>query len=149
VIEDQSGVGGFFEDLPVLMFVLAGTVTVIVSATFSVEVLASQEADKALERLATRCVDLIVAEIMDGHGGVAVIAGALCATKIDRALQDFLGDGEFFASIVMIHPESKRLCTIREAPTEIAGRASSASRMINVLVENGLTGIVVVRALVW
>lgn len=146
---DESGVAGFFEDLPVLMFVLAGTFTIVASAIACSQAIVSREEDARLQDLASRSVDLVVSELLEGHPDVVVTISALCATRLGNALKDFLGSSDFGMSIVMVHPELRWICTESNPGRDSNRNACSDSRIVSVLTEDGYVGIILVRVLVW
>lgn len=149
VRRDEAGVAGFFEDLPVLMFVLAGTLTVILSVMTVSGAMLSVERSKNLGALASRSADLLVNELLGKHPERVVTISAVCSTGMLRAIDDFLGAHGFQMSVVMVHPELKWLSVASEPQTRLPEHAFSASRLVNALTDDGLIGVLVVRVLVW
>lgn len=131
------------------MFVLAGTFTIVVSAIGCSQTVTSLEQNARLEYLAARSVDLVVSKMLEGHPDVVVTISALCATRLGDDLEEFLGSRDFGMSIVMVHPELRWICTESGASEESHREACQASRIVNVLTEDGYVGILLVRVLVW
>jgi hypothetical protein len=146
---DERGVAGFFEDLPVLMFVLAGTFTIVVSAWNASQVVISREEDKALELLTDRCAELLLSELVGEHPWTVVTVASVCSTRLTQIVAEFLEGREFCMSIVMVHPELKWILQAPGRSGEAPERACSASRLINALTDGGYTAILAVRIVVW
>lgn len=149
VKRDTSGVAGFFEDLPVLMFVLAGTFMIVASAVCASESVMSGEKSEELEYLVNRSADLVASEVLGEHSGIAVTVGSVCSTRLSQIVKDFLETRNFCMSIVIVHPEFKLLCQVPGPSDGLPKHACSASRLINALTDEGYVAILVVRLLAW
>lgn len=146
---DESGVAGFFEDLPVLMFVLAGTLTILISAINASSAKMLEERNRAIEAIAERSADIVVSELTSEHPGVPVTVHSVCCTGLDSTLRDFLGTRGFCLSMVLVHPEFRWLSPPPEQSHDIPEIAHAASRLINALVDDGRLGVLAVRVVVW
>ena len=147
--KDERGVAGFFEDLPVLLFVLAGTFTIVVSAWNASQVVVSGEENKALERLTERCAALLLSEIAGEHPETVITVASVCSTKLIDIATEFLDGSAFCLSIVMVHPELEWLLQESDRSGGVPERACSVSRLLNALADDGCTAILVVRIIVW
>lgn len=146
---DELGVAGFFEDLPVLMFVLAGTFTIVISSLDASDVVVLNRKNMELDRLASRCADLLLFELLGQGQGIAVSVGSVCSTRLCQVADEFLEGRCFQMGIVMLHPEVKWLCQNPMRSADWPERASSASRLFNALTGDGQSAILVVRIVVW
>lgn len=147
--QDERGVVGFFEDLPVLMFVLAGTFTIVVSTWNASQVVVSREENKELARLTDRCADLLLSELVGEQSGTVVTVASVCSTRLTQIVAEFLEGRGFCMSIVMVHPELKWILQNPGRSGEASERACSASRLVNALTDGGYTAILAVRIVVW
>ena len=149
VYQDESGVGGFFEDLPVLVFVLAGTCVMILSAVSVSDAIVSREKIKELEYLANRCADRVVSELVGAHPGAVIMVESLCATRLCKVISDCLDGHGFRMGIAMVHPVFEWLLEASSASSAILESASSSSRLANGLTDEGYIAVLVVRIIVW
>lgn len=149
VIRDRTGVAGFFEDLPVLMFVLAGTVTLVVSAVNVTETMGSYRKQEQLDGFAERSADLLLSELASDNPDVSVIVGSLCCTRLRESVEGFLGEREFAITLVMLHPVLIFLYQDSVMAGNGCRMSSSASRLMNAATEDGREGILAVRIVVW
>lgn len=140
---------GFFEDLPVLLFVLAGTFTIVISSlSVSVAVVSTEESAK-LDFTANRCVELLLSELLGQSDGNQAMVGSFCSTRLFQVAEEFLGKESYCVGIMMIHPELRWLLATDLDGTTVPERASSSSRLFNALTDDGLSAILVVRLIVW
>jgi len=149
VKRDECGVAGFLEDLPVLMFVLAGTLAIVVSALGASKAVVSRDEDKELECLADRCAELLLSELLGQHSEPVITVGSVCSTRLSKIVDEFLYERDFCMSILMVHPELKWLVQESGRSEEVPERACSASRLVNALTDDGRTAILEVRIIVW
>jgi len=149
VKRDELGVAGFFEDLPVLLFILAGALTIVISSLSASQVVVLSGEEKELDHLANRCVELLLSEVFGDGQGVAVTVGSVCSTRLYQVAEDFLDSRCFSMGIVMLHPELRWLSQDDCKSRGGSERASAASRLFNALTDDGKTAILVVRIIVW
>lgn len=143
---DVEGVGGFFEDLPVLAFVLAGVVSVAGTASWVSEQISDADGYSVLEVNASLLVDAVVSELT-GSGPVPStdsVRGANLTAPVGR-----LADGiAAVVSVWCVHPVLEPLVVV----VAIDGDPSvvcSHRALVNAVTDGGVIGIVEVRALVW
>ena len=149
VKQDEQGVAGFFEDLPILLFVLAGTLTIVVSSVSASATVASIKETAKLDLIANRCVELLLSDILGGDDGNHATLASLCSTRVCQIAEDFLGKHPFCVGLLMIHPELRWLLENVSRGSGVPERAGSASRLFNAFTDNGLSAILVVRIIVW
>ena len=146
---DELGVGGFFEDLPVLAFVLGGTAILLMSATWSCEHIASQHACNELRNRAVSFVERICAELRGSRGNEFVPSlSAIVQLNYSRLAEEELDGREYALAILQLHPSVQWI--LGHPGSEVpCSEIAAASAMLNVLNEEGTTVIVEVRAIVW
>jgi len=143
---DVDAVGGFFEDLPVLAFVLAGVMSVAGTASWVSGTLSESDGYDALDRSASRLACSIAFGLQD-TGGLPTVESVVGA-NLSEAMS-VLPDGfGFLVSVWSIHPEDGCLLTVSDGAGE-PGSARSATALLNVLCDDGIVGILEVRVLVW
>lgn len=143
---DTDAVGGFFEDLPVLAFVLAGVLSVAGTASWASEQLSEEGRYEALERSASQLVTGVVLELQKTDG-MPTIEAVRCADL--SGPMDKLPDGvASLVSIWCVHPENECLLTVPSCESE-PQVARSGSTLLNALCDGGAIGILEVRVLVW
>ena len=145
---DDVGVAGFFEDLPVLVFILAGTLTILISFVSVSGAIQSEEREENLGILANRSLDLIVAELLLDSPAACVNICSVCETELRNMIEEFLGGPCFAISVVMVHPELKWLSNT-PVPEQLPAHACSSSRLLNGFTDDGRIGVLLVRVLVW
>lgn len=146
VRDDSNAVGGFFEDLPVMAFVLAGVLTVTGTACWASAQLSQEASSDSLERSAS----LLVMAVVDALGGTdgLVSIGATRSANLSGLLDSLPGSLDCLVSVWCIHPDLDLLVVYGDAgagPVE----AHSERALVNVLLDDGVIGILEVRVLVW
>jgi hypothetical protein len=143
---DTDGVGGFFEDLPVLAFVLAGVVSVAGTACWAAEIISEFDASERLEAGA----DLLVAEVMMELTRSGPTPPTESIRRADLSVPfGHMAEGTAGAvSIWCVHPSTEPLLVAWTAEGEPCD-ACSARAFMNALLEDGAVCVVEVRALVW
>lgn len=136
------------EDLPVLLFVLMGTLTVISTCVWvadeRAEMRAYADADEAAEKL----VDALLLQLAKGEeGGVSVFElRSLQASAIDQLRHDDFG---WQVSILIIHPWAESICLSGENHTVRTGGHGYANRIINASYGADGSALVEVKCVVW
>lgn len=143
---DESGVGGFAEDLPVMVFVLAGVCLLVGSAVSAAEKVRAGDAD-GLESLA----EVLVSEVMEGFSVTDTpTVTALRSFDIgDCAEPVLVGCDGWFVSLRSVHPEVELLQSAGSLPDQSPGSTGSCSRLINAYDDDMMLVVVEVRAVVW
>lgn len=143
---DTDGVGGFFEDLPVLAFVLAGVLSVAGTASWTGEALSDGEVREGLESAARHLAASVAIELA-GAGALPStdsVRGANLSGPLDGLPEDTCA----LVSVWCLHPDPEPLIVAATAEGD-PPEAFSARALLNVLCEGGVVGIAEVRVLVW
>ena len=147
---DDDGVAGFFEDLPVLAFILAGVFALVSSSATVCQMRLQERAGIELEMLANEFADLLVVKlcaVFPDHSAPDV--GSIGALNVTEIASDVLVGMHFQVALVLIHPELKWLRTESSDDNITADRACSTSRLLKVLLPDGGVGIMEVRCVVF
>jgi len=142
---DTDAVGGFFEDLPVLVFVLAGVMSVAGTACWTGDLLSEDDSERLARdasRLVTTAVDALV-----GQGGLVSVE-AVRSANLSGPLSSVIDAPRYIVSVWCVHPQLEPLLVVGESEGDPA-TACSESMYMNALCEDGVIGILEVRALVW
>lgn len=143
---DIDAIGGFFEDLPVMAFVLAGALSVAGVACWTSERLAEDADIGMLERSASLMVDSIMVEL--GWPGDIPSAEGIRSANLSESLTCLENGLASLVSIWCVHPRIEPLLVMGEFDGYPATASSDGMRM-NVLCVDGIVGIMEVRVLVW
>lgn len=143
---DDRAVGGFFEDLPVLAFVLAGVLSVSGTAAWTSSELVEAGQLDALERKASSLVSAIVSDLQDSE--VMLTLEMIAAANLSSA-SDVLAEGiSCYVTIWCVHPFRELLLSYGDVGDDPALVGSDSSFM-NMLCDGGVVGVSEVRAIVW
>jgi hypothetical protein len=147
---DCSGVAGFFEDLPVLMFVLSGVVALVLTSVFVSERMTADWMDEQLDVVAKRIVDSIASEMLFSCGpDVLPTVDSICAFNYSDKVSQ-MSDGRSYAlSVFSLHPSFGCLLDICSDQNATPRSTGYASELLNALDDTGLTIILEVRVVVW
>ena len=146
---DETAVAGFFEDLPVLLIVLAGVSALVLSGVTASERLAEMENQAELESLAGRfVVTMAVSLNMDPSVEHASIS-SVRSLNISRCACDALDTESWTAAIVLLRPHVIWLRTESRTVVEPTTSTGYSSMLLNVVMDDGIVGVVEVKALVW
>jgi len=146
VWRDESGIGGFFEDLPVLVFVLGGVSLLIFSSVWSAGVMSSNEASDTLEKVADGIVQMFVLTPCEGIPSVDEVASA-CASYSGAGLESC---GGVFVNVSVVHPYTMAVGVVVSGDTaHCTGPMGYAVGVMNAVDSSRLIVILEVRALVW
>ncbi|UCE91842.1 MAG: hypothetical protein JSV90_01440 [Methanobacteriota archaeon] len=145
---DIAGVGGFVEDLPVLLFILMGTVSVI---TTSVWVAEGREKAKALadaDEAAKRLVDAVLLRLSGGEANGVSIAGlrSLNASQVNELCPSILS---WQLSISIFHPRPEAVEHGCDGPGVGASGSGYHNRFVNASYDRDASALVEVRCVVW
>lgn len=143
---DTEAVGGFFEDLPVLAFVLAGVLSVAGTASWASGMMSEGDLCEELERSASQLVAAVVAELR----GVDTLPTVEAVRHADiSGLMRTLPEGaEGLVSVWSAHPVNERILVVGSCEGEPL-LARSESMLMNAVFDGGAVGILEVRVLVW
>jgi hypothetical protein len=143
---DTDAIGGFFEDLPVLAFVLAGVLSVSGTATWVGWSMEDAARERSLEDVASSLVSAVVLSLRVNSDVPTVehIAGSNLSAPIERLGTDM----GYVITVWCVHPYRELLLSAEHG---WSGPSTSGfhREFMNVACPGGLVGVVEVRALVW
>jgi hypothetical protein len=145
---DDKGVGGFFEDLPVMIFVLAGVSSLIMTGVFASEEISRARESEELSYIAVHMVDGLVSHSQP-NDGVMPTLGHIRALNASEICGGLACGRHFAATMIMRHPGYELLCQGSDSVRGSACDAVSATRLLNALDENGVIAIVEARVVAW
>ena len=147
---DDRAVAGFFEDLPVLMFILGGVSMLVFSGVWVSRTMAEQRVEEDLDRLA----EDFVAHIMDElgcHGSADVLPTeeSIKGLNLSAVALEVIGEKQFSAAILSLHPDSRWILAGGGDSLTTAIKTGYASRLFNAVSAGGLVCVLEVRVIVW
>jgi len=145
---DDSGVGGFFEDLPVMIFVLAGVSSLIMTGAYASEEISRARESEELSFIAVHMVDGLVSHCRPVDGAMPTL-GHIRQLNVSEICGSLASGRHFAAAMVMRHPGYELLCQGSDSVRGPACDAVSATRLLNALDENGVIAIVEARVVAW
>jgi hypothetical protein len=145
---DDNGVGGFVEDLPVLVLILAGVCVLLCAGSWSAEIRARSLADEDLGRLAERAVDEVVWALSDGAGG-CVDVDSVAKANLSR-VKSLVPDGiAWLLTVEVVHPWSEPLLLVESGDERNASNTRSDIRLLNAPYGSGGCAVLKVVVVVW
>ncbi len=146
--DDRRGVGGFLEDLPVLVFVLAGVVTLIGASVWAAGVRADLGRETELESLADALVYQALCDLSDGVDGcVSVVRMAqLDLSHLSGRVPDGTG---WLVSVNVIHPWAEQLLLAQGGEQHQAAYVGYGCKLVNAPYGTDGSAVVKVTAVVW
>jgi len=147
---DDGGVAGFFEDLPVLMFVLVGVVTLVLCCTWVSRNLNAVQVQEELDSLAEDIVDSVMSRLLKPETpGLAPSASSAQKMDILDIASRVSGGRHYLVAMIARYPSCTWLNTGSDTNTVPPDATGYCSRLLNVI--DGYERIVVleVRAIVW
>ena len=146
---DETAIAGFFEDLPVLLIILAGVSLLVLSGVAASERLAEQESQAELKSLAQRFMGSMVASIITDPSIDHASISSVQSLNISRCASDALDGESWTAAVVLLSPGIVWLQAESSTSSEPTISTGYSSTMFNVVMDNGIIGVVEVRAIVW
>lgn len=150
MIRGDGGVGGFLEDLPVLLFVLLGVFVLISSSIFSSKASSdAQEAEK-LDAIAYKILNGILSKInsvdlMERTPSVA----SMKEMRLD-VLREIHEQGiGYCVAVVMLHPCIEWLSEFTSGDPVHADCTGYARAMLNAVSDSGSIAVVEVQVIAW
>lgn len=146
---DRAAVAGFFEDLPVLLFVLAGVTTLVLTSVFVAERLELQKKQKDLEEAARNLANVIVrkARLYAGPDLLPLVSYLSSLNISDEVAPG--GTIDFAVSVFVVHPLVKCILDYSTNPDAIPRLTGSALRLANAIDDQCGIVILEVRTLAW
>jgi hypothetical protein len=149
VRSDDSAIAGFFEDLPVLLIVLAGVATLVLSGVSASERLSRESAQRALDNTAARFVDSIMLSLSKSLTDQHVSLSAIMSVNVSSCTSGVLCHESYRVAFVELYPEVRWL-RVEPNAADLSGTDTGfASHLINTVMNDGAVGVVGVTAFVW
>ena len=150
MVADDRGVAGFFEDLPVLMFVLAGVFIIVAAGVWTSDALASQRFHSKLEGLAEELVNDIIHEVTVRAGADRLPSvDILSSLNLGRVAADSVQSHCYSIAIIERYPLTLWLANCTEGFESQPFEAAGSALLLNALDSQLRVVVVEVRVLVW
>jgi hypothetical protein len=147
---DCDGVAGFFEDLPVLMFVLTGVFIVVAAGVWTSNVLEVQRMRDRLEAQAEGLVNEVFLDIEARLGGESLpTLSALSNLNLSHVAGGVLPAHRCSIAIIERYPEVRWLVQWSDETSVSSIQAVGAARLRNAFDEHQMVVVIEVRAIVW
>ena len=144
---DVNGIGGFFEDLPVLILLLAGVSSVVLTSAWSVEQRAQGEELEELNRSAERILGSALAAASDDGDGEFALEDLL---RLDcRAIGLEPGIDGWVVVVEVVHPFMDGAVARSSASEPTPSSVGWASTVVNATYSGDMVAVVEVTCLVW
>jgi len=147
---NDRAVGGFLEDLSVMVFVLAGVSLLVSSYAWSSSLAHARADQERLEWLAEGYIDRVMAEIHAAcRSAFPPSLASLRALDLSGLAEVSLPGRSVVASISTLHPYPELVINFSSAAHPIADVVGYSARLCNAVDSDGIVAIVEVRCLVW
>jgi hypothetical protein len=147
---DEAGVAGFFEDLPVLMFVLVGVTTLILCGTWVSKSLNALNAQEELDSLAENLVNSVMSSLLRPEtSGIVPSVSSVQAIDISQIAAGVVGQRHYLVAIIVRYPSYCSLNKGSDNDTAPPDATGYCSRLLNVLDANERIVMLEVKAIVW
>ncbi len=148
VIADEDGVAGFFEDLPVLMFVLAGVSCLVMSGAWVATETAERDMEASIRNSAVRYARDLVLSLTSEWGTIPQVTSIMAKNLTSRAEPDPTVCG-FTVSVALLGPNQSVLVAESRGKALDASCTGFARVVFNAIDERGLVQILEARVIVW
>ena len=150
MMADDGGVAGFFEDLPVLMFVLAGVFIIVATGVWTSDALARQRFHSKLEGLAEELVNDIIHEVRVRAGANQLPSvGILSSLDLGRLAAESVRSYCYSIAIVERFPTTQWLVNCSKASGSQPFESAGSALLLNALDSQLRVVVVEVKVLVW
>lgn len=147
---DDSAVAGFFEDLPVLMFVLGGVLVLVLSSVWVSRIEVEQRMVEELERSAEALADGLLARVRgQAYGAVDPSIPSIECLDLSRLTADLAGNLGRSVAFVELYPEARWVISWSTGNSTGVSMTGSHSALFNVRDAWGNTAVMEVRVVVW
>ncbi len=147
---DDNAVGGFFEDLTVLLFVLVGVSVVVAAGIWTAEDASETRADEELDLLAEDLLTEIMGKISPPEAlSYAPTVDHIRGLDLPGIADAVRGDCGFCIGVTELYPEEVLLCSASRGLLEAVGDTGFAAGFVNALDPDGMVVMVEVKVLVW
>lgn len=149
-MHDEEGVGGFFEDLPVLAFVLLGVFVLVTAGIVASRAVSERREAESLACAAESILTAVTSHLLSPNGVGGTLTAAAMRQMDLRAISDNVSccDG-YCVSVVMLHPLTEWLASATVGNPHVAILTGFCQRFMNAACDGGSIGIVEVRVLAW
>ncbi|MCJ2533044.1 MAG: hypothetical protein LN411_03885 [Candidatus Thermoplasmatota archaeon] len=140
--------GGFLEDIPVLVFVLAGVVTLIGASVWAASMRSDLVREAELESLADDLVDQALWRFSDSEGGCVSVdrLAQLDFSELSSRVPDGTG---WLVSVNVIHPWEEQLVLAQGGDEHHVANVGFGCKLINASYGTDGGAVVKVTAVVW
>lgn len=143
---DDDAVGGFFEDLPVLAFVLAGVALLLSTGIWVSERLDEAGTEMELDALAKDLMTCVLAQVRNPEAPELLpMLASVLGMNVSAGPSELDG---YIVSVILRHPAVEWL-KVMGAGSETPDRTGYASALLNALDERGLVVVLEVRVVAW
>jgi hypothetical protein len=147
---DCDGVAGFFEDLPVLMFVLTGVFIVVAAGVWTSNLLEAQRMRDKLDALAEGLVNEVVLEVEAPLTGDSFpTVSTLSHLNLSHLASGVPSVHHCSIAIIERYPEVRWLVLWSGETSDHPIQAFAAAKLLNAFDEHLMIVVVEVRAIVW
>jgi len=148
--KDDRAVAGFFEDLAVMVFVLAGVSLLISAYVWSSMIAQAQTEQERLDYLAEDFVTRVVSQAMEtGEGPAGPSVSVLRGLDLPAVAQESLVGRCVAASISVLHPYHQLVISFSSTDPCDALLTGYSVELMNAVDEAGMVVISEVRCVVW
>jgi hypothetical protein len=144
---DRSAVAGFFEDIPVLLIILVGVMSLVLSGVVAAERAQHIENQKQLDLLASRLIDSVAINVAPDPAVEHASMVAFASLNATRCAANVLDDELFGISVIQLYPSMEWIQT--RSPDPQRQDTGYASRLFNARLDDGSIGVLEVVAFVW
>jgi len=149
-MRDNAGVGGFFEDLPVLVFVLLGVFVLVATGVFASREISEHREAERLEFVAQNLLDAVISGVTAGDSEFYMLTvGALKGLNLTGIVRSVTEGVSYCISIVLLYPRAEWLCSASSGAPMDAVSTGFARQLLNATDHDGTTAVLEVKALVW
>lgn len=150
VIRDEAAVGGFLEDLPVLVFVLLGVFGLVSTSVFASREMSEREDADRLGEIAQEILDSVLSglNVGDSHGNTLTVSALRDLNLTGWAGSVACGAG-FCVGISVLYPRAEWLSSVVSGDPTSANITGYARHLLVVTDDDGSTTVVEVKVLAW
>jgi len=145
---DDSGVGGFVEDLPVLFFVLGGVMMLVATSAWASQQLVDSDTQRQLDAIAWSVLERLLEAMRDGAQDV-LSASKMNQSGLTSAVLRCDIKCPLAVSVWERYPEQSLLASHQSAGVGMNATSAHASSLLNAVDDRGLTVVLEVTVFVY
>lgn len=150
MIRDDAAVGGFLEDLPVLVFVLLGVFALVSTSVFASSDISERDEAERLESIAEEVLRAIMSGLKVGDSsGYTLTVSALRDVNLTCLAEPAARGRGFCVGIAVLYPRTEWLCSSISAGPASAVSTGFARYLLVATDDDGSNAVVEVRVLAW